>query len=185
MTMDASNDGPFSSTRSRHAEQHSQNSSSVVINPKNQTKAKASSDIQLRQLFDLGLTFLSTCSNESLLVVLLCIMGATYIVLGRLGLLLIGAALGVSLHASWEGVDVNQSSSTRSFNRKQASLNMVHQLMEWRKNKRVRLNQNNAYAGQCVIEDDARVYVDISSFGPLTAAALHSLVDATVRDYVK
>ncbi|KAL4761885.1 PX domain protein [Aspergillus foveolatus] len=139
---------------------------------------------QLKQLLDTALCFLSTCSNETLLLVLFCLMGTTYIVLGRLGLLLIGMALGVALHASWVGMDHSNSSEYTIIGRKQLSLSIVHKLLNWEEAYPVKADSNTHGAG----EDHHRALsvsdVDVLSLGPITASALHSLIGAAMRDYV-
>ncbi|KAL4877924.1 PXA domain-containing protein [Aspergillus karnatakaensis] len=136
---------------------------------------------QMKDLLDFVLDFLSSCSNERLLLVLACLAGVTYIILGRLGLLLIGTALGVALHASWEKSQDEHSGELQSLNRKQTSLNVVQRLLEWERNKPLgcptSLEKDD-------IDGALDTELDISSFGPATATALQSLIDAAMRDYV-
>ncbi|KAL6239169.1 hypothetical protein BDW75DRAFT_251212 [Aspergillus navahoensis] len=139
---------------------------------------------QLKQSLDSALHFLSTCSNEKLLFVLVCLMGATYMLLGRLGLLLIGTTLGVALHASWEGLGHNDSSEYRNISRKQLSLSIVHKLLDWEGIYPAKADLNTRDAGVAHHRAASGVDVDISSLGPNTAGALHSLIDAAMRDYV-
>lgn len=140
---------------------------------------------RVKQLLDTALCFLSTCSNETLLLVLFCLMGTTYIVFGRLGLLLIGMALGVALHASWVGMDHSNSSENTIIGRKQLSLSIVHKLLNWEGTYPVKADSNAHGAG----EDHYRAHsvsdVDVLPLGPITASALHSLIEAAMRDYVK
>ncbi|KAL4923207.1 PX domain protein [Aspergillus undulatus] len=143
----------------------------------------ASNRMQLKQVGDMTLQFLSTCSNESLLFVIVGLMGSTYIILGRLGLLFIGTALGVVLHSSWESGDHN-SSEARSSRGKQLSLDIVQKLLEWDKFNQVETGQTHKTPGSIGVESDSKTEVDISSLPPITATALHSLIDAAVRDYV-
>ncbi|KAL4997781.1 PXA domain-containing protein [Aspergillus recurvatus] len=138
----------------------------------------------LKQSLDSVLHFLSTCSSEKLLFVLVCLMGATYMMLGRLGLLLIGTTLGVALHASWEGLDHIHSSEYPNIGRKQLSLSIVHKLLDWEGINPVKAGLDTRDAGETHHRAASRVDVDISSLGPVTAGALHSLIDAAVRDYV-
>ncbi|KAL4869956.1 hypothetical protein BDV12DRAFT_208069 [Aspergillus spectabilis] len=140
--------------------------------------------MQLKDLMDFVLQFLSTCSNETLLLVLACLAGATYIILGRLGLLLIGAALGVTLHASWESAQDGYPTGSQSFNRKHVSLNIVHKLLDWESGQRVKNSQDSIGAGETFIEGSSSTNLGTSSFGPVTATAVQSLIDAAVRDYV-
>ncbi|RDW90900.1 PX domain protein [Aspergillus mulundensis] len=138
---------------------------------------------QLNQLMNLALHFLSTCSNETLLLVLACLVGATYIILGRLGLLLIGATLGAALHASWDGGVNNHLSKTQHPAKKQLSLSIVHKLLDWERSKSVETGENH-YDAREPTKEGASDAVDISAVGPITATVLHSLIDAAMRDYV-
>lgn len=145
-----------------------------------------SNGLQMQQLADWMLHFLSTCGNESLLLVLVCLMGATYIILGRLGILLIGIALGIALHSSWEGASNRHSPETLSSNRKQLSLNIVYKLLDWKSKQRIGIDPNVDNDGEYTTESKLDMDVNLSiSLGPATATALHSLIEAAVRDYVK
>ncbi|KAL4781915.1 PXA domain-containing protein [Aspergillus varians] len=185
MNMDVSNDTSpqFQSDQARHIEGPTFNDG-TKHDRNDQPRTDHSNGMQLKQPVGMMLQFLSTCSNETLLLVLVCLMGATYIILGRLGLLLIGAALGVALHASWEGASNDHSSESQSSSRKQLSLNIVHKLLAWESNQRIETGQRDGNAGEITTGGESDVDIDISSLGPVTAAALHSLVDAAVRDYV-
>ncbi|KAL5332571.1 PXA domain-containing protein [Aspergillus crustosus] len=135
-------------------------------------------------LLDALLQFLSTCSNEMLFLVLACLSVITYIILGRIGLLLIGAALGVALHASWESAqDVDLARAQRS-NRKQISLNVVRRLLDWESDNRAKHHHENKDPGIIAIQKRPDMELEVASLGPSTAAAVQSLVDAAVRDYV-
>ncbi|KAJ0418122.1 PXA domain-containing protein [Aspergillus carlsbadensis] len=137
----------------------------------------------MTDLVDLALQFLSTCSNEMLLFVLALLMGATYILLGRLGLIIIGIALGVALHASWDS-SRDHLLDPRSSSRKQLSLQVTHRLLDWQDKKGA---EHDRYSG----EDEGHIPGEISdlgfdpsSYGPATASALQSLVDAVIGGYV-
>ncbi|KAL4986856.1 PXA domain-containing protein [Aspergillus falconensis] len=138
----------------------------------------------LKQSLDSALHLLSTCSNEKLLFILVCLMGATYMILGRLGLLLIGTTLGVALHASWEGLEQSHSSKYPNIGRKQLSLSIVHKLLDWEGTNPVKADLNARDVGETHYRAALGVDADISSLGPITAGALHSLIDAAMRDYV-
>ncbi|KAK1047287.1 hypothetical protein LTR33_014987, partial [Friedmanniomyces endolithicus] len=58
----------------------------------------------LQSVTDRALHFLSHASNETLGACLVGLSATTYLVLGRVGLVIIGVAGGVVLHATWEGV---------------------------------------------------------------------------------
>ncbi|KAL4937453.1 hypothetical protein BDV06DRAFT_73354 [Aspergillus oleicola] len=177
--MDVSNDPSYQMQpdQSQHTKQPSIDDGTTKPEKDGRPRTDDSSAMQLNQVMDWMLKFLSTCSNETLLFVLVCLMGATYLILGRLGLILIGTALGIALHASWEGVGSHDTSDSQSSRRKQLSLGIAHRLLEWN-NRRVEVQDTDNNEAELVAG------VDISSFGPATATALNSLIDAAVRDYV-
>ncbi|KAL4962665.1 PX domain protein [Aspergillus stella-maris] len=180
--MDVSNDPP-DQIQSDHSPLHVKQLFSDDGTTKHETdsrpKGDDSSTTQLKQMMDWTLQFLSTCSSERLLSILVCLMGATYFILGRLGLVLIGTAIGIALHASWEGAGCLDTSEPQSSRRKQLSLNIAHKLLEW-DNKLPDTGNNEGISTEAALATG----VQISSLGPATAAALNSLIDATVRDYV-
>ncbi|KAL3442126.1 PXA domain-containing protein [Aspergillus insuetus] len=137
----------------------------------------------MKEMVDLALHFLSTCSNEMLLLVLAVFMGATYILLGRLGLIIIGIALGVALHASWDSLS-NHPLDPQSSSRRQLSLQVTHRLLDWQNKKRAEHERNSGEDGDHIPWEISDLGFDSSSYGPATASALQSLVNAAIRDYV-
>lgn len=135
---------------------------------------------------DLILGFLATSSSESLGCAFVALIFATYIILGRVGLLLIGLVLGVLLHASWEGKShesrsgVPDSRSPRK--RKELALELANRLLDWP--KRITTEGNNDDGRQRTIEAGRAANLDYSTFGPGTSTALKSITDAVIRDYV-
>lgn len=141
-----------------------------------------------RALVDAALDFLSTASNETLGACLFGLLGGTYLILGRVGLVLIGIAGGVVLHATWESHaqgDLHGPDQTREARRRELGVDVAHRLLS----RRDRRGQD----GKDDNDDDAdlrvRLYsgqeLDFSDFRPETAAALTELTDAVIRDYVK
>jgi hypothetical protein len=125
-----------------------------------------------------GLRFLSTASIETIGGIAVGLAACTYLVLGRVGLVLIGALGGVVLHATWEG----QSSLPGSIKdaRKEKGLDIVKRLLDLR---------DSAAKSEDDDDDDdddkQAVGINFEGFRPETAAALTELVDAVIRDYVK
>ncbi|KAL3482876.1 PXA domain-containing protein [Aspergillus germanicus] len=148
------------------------------------SRRRGNGDIaNMKELVDLALHFLSTCSNEMLLLVLAVLMGATYILLGRLGLMIIGMALGVALHASWDSSS-NHPLDPQSSSRRQLSLQVTHRLLDWQNKKRAEHERNSGEDGEHIPGEISDLGFDPSSYGPATASALQSLVNAAIRDYV-
>ncbi|KAJ5286915.1 hypothetical protein N7478_002601 [Penicillium angulare] len=143
----------------------------------------------LKECLDSSLEFLSHASNERLLGVLSLLFIGTYVILGRVGLILIGAALGVILHASWEGPtsanngDDGLPISTR---RPKLALEVSKRLLDWSLHQ-PSATDNDGNNGNLVAapEDLTLSDLEFSSFQPLTAAALRSFTDAVINDYVK
>ncbi|KAF2201284.1 hypothetical protein GQ43DRAFT_394521 [Delitschia confertaspora ATCC 74209] len=135
---------------------------------------------------DHALHFLANASNESLGACIVGLGAATYLVLGRIGLVLIGIVGGVVLHATWEGSldgqgeDKAQKDERR---RRELAIEVAHRILDWRDSKD---GKNLKSADE---ETDLRLYsgqkLDYSEFRPETAVALTELTDAVIRDYVK
>ncbi|KAL3473651.1 PXA domain-containing protein [Aspergillus californicus] len=184
--MEVSNDATlrFRSDNVRLAEQPSYSDQIMKDHNNDRSNPDNPGAIQMKEPLTVALQFLSTCSNETLLLVLVCLMGATYIILGRLGLLIIGIMLGIALHASWEGPNHFESSELRSSDRRQLSLTLVHRLLDWQNNKQIEDGQDHGDPGEYSAKGKLNKEFDLSLFGPASATALQSLIDAAVRDYV-
>jgi hypothetical protein len=134
------------------------------------------------QLADRALEFLSTASNETLGACLVGMGATTYLVLGRVGLVLMGVVGGVVLHATWDGSrDASpEAKEMQAKRKKEAGIDVVSRIMEWRKAKE---------AGEDKKAEDSKptptLAVDYSGFRPETKIALEELTDAVIRDYVK
>ncbi|PLN77469.1 hypothetical protein BDW42DRAFT_176813 [Aspergillus taichungensis] len=145
--------------------------------------------VQPKDAVDYILNLLATSSTEGLLGIFSLLIGVTYIVLGRLGLLLIGIATGVVLHATWEG-DANHAASgpldaRNPVRRREVALDIANRLLDWPARKAGEVDRNNDdRQGQDVVQEASEIQLDYSSFRPETAAALRSLTDAVIRDYV-
>jgi hypothetical protein len=120
------------------------------------------------------LRFLSTASPEILGGIAVGLAACTYLILGRIGLVLIGALGGVVLHATWEG----QSSVAGQIEdaRREKGLDIVKRILN--------LREGAAKYDDEDIED-ALAEINFEGFQPETAAALNDLVEAVIRDYVK
>lgn len=136
----------------------------------------------------LVLNFLATSSGESLAGVFVGLAIATYVILGRLGLLLIGLALGVVLHASWEGTHddsrpkaVDSRSPRR---RKELALELATRLLDVPQRKPTEVGNEVDDSRQRAVKRDSAPDLDYSVFGSRTSVALRSLTDAAIRDYV-
>nr|OQO28029.1 hypothetical protein B0A51_02830 [Rachicladosporium sp. CCFEE 5018] len=136
--------------------------------------------IALQHVTDKALHFLSTASNETLGACLVGLGATTYFVLGRVGLVVIGIAGGVVLHATWDA------SSSRGgdgggdlLRRKEAGIEVARRLLDLRKSSEETADQD---------KEDSKVYanqqLDFSRFEPETAKALDNFANAVIKDYV-
>lgn len=139
-----------------------------------------------KELMDHVLNFLSTSSNETLLGVFALLMLGTYIILGRVGLLLIGIAAGVILHASWEGVSHGGDENTSLKKRKELALEVSHRLLEWPKRSGPNTIDSKSESGLATSPEElSETDLEFTTFQPATAAALRTLTDTIIKDYVE
>ena len=131
------------------------------------------------------LEFLANASNETLVSCLVGLGAATYFILGRLGLVLIGVVGGVALHATWEyhGQGYESLRATELKRRREIGIDVVNRVLDWRRSK---VNaQDSAAPAEIAVQISSQHVADYSSIRPATRAALEDVTDAVVRDYVK
>jgi hypothetical protein len=139
-----------------------------------------------QDLTSVVLDFVSTANNETIGGCLVGLAAVTYLILGRVGLVLMGVLGGVVLHASWEGSVENEqegsavAAKSGRGRRKETGLDVIERVLDWRESKKSEKDQE-AFTGKV----KATKTVDFSGFKPKTAAALQGFVDAVIRDYVK
>ena len=128
------------------------------------------------------LEFLSNASNETLGACIVALGATTWLVLGRVGLVIIGVVGGVVLHATWEGIVQGNSTddikATEARNRREKGLKIVERVLDWREKTREGTESDE-------VESSAQKTLDFSDFQPETGAALTTLTDAVIRDYVR
>ena len=134
------------------------------------------------------LNFLSNADNETLLCVFALLVVVTYIILGRVGLLIIGIALGAILHASWEGPGRNLGQvSPRAYRRRrELALELSKRLLDWHPHT-ASIAGPGENEGAVLVASEGLSASDLeyATFQPATAAALRAITDAVVEDYVK
>ncbi|KAL2071353.1 hypothetical protein VTL71DRAFT_12588 [Oculimacula yallundae] len=133
-----------------------------------------SSDAPEEDLMTRGLRFLSTASSETIGGIAAGLAAATYLVLGRLGLVLIGVVGGIVLHAAWERQSLGVGSTEEL--RREKGVDVVQRILNLRE---TRQSGHEDEDGNKVMGNN------FEGFQPETAAALNELVDAVIRDYVK
>jgi hypothetical protein len=146
----------------------------------------STASMQLQDMADKALHFLSHASNEAIGACIVGLAATTYFVLGRVGLVLIGIVGGVALHATW---DASNSSSDRSAaneaeqkKRREVGLDVVRRLLLSREKQ---TDDADAEDSDDEVRQLASTKADFSSFRPDTQAALNVFTNAVIRDYVK
>ena len=138
---------------------------------------------KIRDVTDATLKFLSNASNETIRACMIGLGATTYFLLGRVGLVLIGAVGGVILHATWESGS-GQSRSGTTERRREAGSEVAKRVLEWQQSRRSNTNEDfktsQKVEGSTISEE-----LDYSGFQPETALALTTLTNAVIRDYVK
>lgn len=147
--------------------------------------------LDLKALTDRTLHFLATASNETLGACLIGLGAGTYLILGRVGLVLIGVVGGVVLHATWEGHTSNGGSSKEAqgknpeSRRRELGADIAQRVLDWRAVKAPEKGSRDDDATDLNVKLYSGMKLDYSDFQPETAAALTELTDAVIRDYVK
>lgn len=135
------------------------------------------------------LHFLSTASNETLGACLVGLCASTYLVLGRIGLVLIGVAGGIVLNATWEGnIQDGAGDEARGAEirrRREVGVDIVERILDWRDRRKGDLSKVEDRGQDVDFMISARKELDFAELQPATGAALTSLVDAVIRGYVK
>lgn len=151
--------------------------------------AKVTEDaaVNFQGLISFTLRFLSDATNETLAACFIGLGASTYIVFGRLGLVLIGVVGGVILHATWEEhskTQIDELNVSDTKNRRERGLDVIRRILDGPGNSRAADTESELALKQEETSLSSSE-PDFSSFGPGTAAALTSLTDAVIRDYVK
>lgn len=157
--------------------------------PTSKQNETSNSSKTVRSLTDALLNFLASASNETLGACAIGLCASTYLVLGRVGLVLIGTVTGIILHATWEGSNdeadgTHNSQQKITTKRKELGVEVAKRLLDWK--DRTRGLENGLEDKDVKIEASlANEALDYSEFKPATAAALTAFTDAIIRDYVK
>ena len=147
------------------------------------TTTDSTGQTSVLQVFtDRALHFLAHASNETLGACLAGLGASTYFIFGRVGLVIIGVAGGVVLHATWEGIrgdDRDEHTKRLEQQRKKENgLELARRLLD------LRVSAETAEDEREEAKLNATHQIDFSRFEPETAAALDTFVNAVLRDYV-
>lgn len=165
--MDVSSDAKDSTT------------TTILQQPATDTIEKSTNNIEdiTTQLLD----FVSGASNETLIATAVGLVALTWTILGRIGLILIGAFGGIILHATWEGRQDDATATAARNIRKETSVEVVNRILNLRKKDELE-EEKEAILDRLSSASAGEGFED---FKPETADALVQLVEAVVRDYVK
>ncbi|KAK8114208.1 5-oxoprolinase [Apiospora kogelbergensis] len=120
-------------------------------------------------------TFLSTATPTTLGGVAAGLAAATYLVLGQVGLVVIGAFSGITLFVAWEAKHPEVSRAVRG----EKGTDFLNRLFETRSQlSKTRSDQNDETDFQSLVRS-------FDDFEPETREALNDLVEAVVRDYIE
>lgn len=184
--MDGSIEAAVLSGQARQTERPAPETDLTRQNSKHFNK-QTSDSARPQPLADHILHFFSNASNEALLAVFAGLAVATFVLLGRFGLLLIGLVAGIVLHASWEGTysgSPDNGSDTRKHRRKELGLEVANRLLDWQLRRSAKDGADDT-TGPRAAEEELDIDLNYSRFRPATAAALTSLTDAIINNYVK
>ena len=132
-----------------------------------------------------ALHFLSNASNETLGACIVGLGATTYLILGRLGLVLIGVVGGVVLHAAWEDSASSNASdnekATEARKRREKGLDVIQRVLDLRDaaNGTKEAEDDNKNGATSVFDGPS-----FSQFSPDTESALEGFTNAIIRDYV-
>ncbi|CAJ2502849.1 Uu.00g102430.m01.CDS01 [Anthostomella pinea] len=119
--------------------------------------------------------FLSTATPGTLGAIGAGLAATTYFILGKVGLVLIGAFGGITLFAAWESRHPEVSRAVRG----EKGYDFLDRLFE------TRPRDSSTNAEQDELVDAQTLARSFDDFRPETRAALNEFVDATIRDYVE
>lgn len=157
--------------------------------PQDAQKGPEASSIDVKALTDKTLNFLATASNETLGACLAGLGAGTYLVLGRVGLILIGVVGGVVLHATWEGHASNNGigdkTPVQETRKRETGVDVARRVLDWRNKATPGDEKTSGDDDDLDVRLHSGKSLDYSDFRPETAAALTELTDAVIRDYVK
>jgi hypothetical protein len=143
-----------------------------------------------RDLTSQVLGFLSTAGNDTLGACLVGLSAITYLVLGRIGLILIGVVVGVVLHATWEQTINSQGNAHEDLKdteprRKEQGFALLERILDWRERRQI----PSGLGGDKGLKENSSTALstewDFSDFPPATGIALNNLTEAVITDYVK
>ena len=137
-----------------------------------------------RQWTNTVLRFLSSASNETLGACIVGLGAVTYLILGRVGLILIGLVAGVALHAIWEESEHDHDSEKTNTEdrrrRREKSLDIIQRLLDLR----VKAPPDDTASEENAIQRPNDDVSKLATFAPDTRYAMEGFIESVMRDYV-
>jgi hypothetical protein len=167
---------------------HDSPADEIAVTPKDSKTESSVPAFDIKTLTDRTLHFLATASNETLGACLAGLGAGTYLILGRIGLVLIGVVGGVVLHATWEGHHGDNKEThgkSAEARRRELGADIAHRVLDWRNTRAQEKGSSEDDSSDLNVQLYSGKTLDYSDFKPETAAALTELTDAVIRDYVK
>ena len=193
MVLDRGNDDPAMPGNDRQGECHISERGDVESGSETVQDSDSSTvplpSFSFHTLADKVLNFLAEASSETLGACIVALCASTYFVLGRVGLVLIGAVGGIALRASWEYNGPNEgrdwAKATELKRRREVGLDIASRVLQWR-HANASVGGDEAWVGSKDVGGPSETPdLELEGFQPLTKVALAGLTDAIIRDYIK
>ncbi|ODH48205.1 hypothetical protein GX48_05696 [Paracoccidioides brasiliensis] len=136
-------------------------------------------------LLDQCLRFLASANHATLAALGGVLLAIIYLLPGRLALVLFGVSVGVTLHAAWDGYKETGDEvvkSSLSLRRRELGIEVISRVLRWRETT---IADTLSESSNPIDKSINHKEPDFAGFQPATAAALDSLTDAIIRDYVQ
>lgn len=136
-----------------------------------------------QSLIDQVSLFLAHADRITLLSISAGLIGVSYVLFGRLALLLVGAVGGVVLHIWWdehEGQTDGESEAAGKRKRHELSLEVANRLTRLHADRGAKSEED-----EDLLHKQGDSILDYSKLGPATGTALTAFTDSVIADYVK
>ena len=193
MDLDRGNDDPAMPGNDRQGESHISERGDREPGPETVQDFDSSTvslpSFSAQTSADKVLDFLAEASSETLGACIVALCASTYFVLGRVGLVLIGAVGGITLRALWEYNGPNEgrdrAKATELKRRREVGLDIANRVLQWR-HANASVGKDEVWVGSKDAGDPSETPdLELEGFRPFTKVALAGLTDAIVRDYIK
>lgn len=150
---------------------------------------KNSSFFNLQESINHILHFLSTASGETLGACLVGLGAITYLVLGRVGLILIGVVGGIILHATWEDHAQSQANdeikTSEARIKQERGLAIIERILDWRDRNKDSKDNNSDNTSVRDAETAITSQLEFLDSQSAVKVTLAQLIDAVIRDHIR